>query len=140
MQTFHTQFNLFTSFYLGFLSKLSTRQLTILLKSLEDSYEIACSFDLRPGLKFLVQKVAQTNVAANLYKQAGVSWTIHMVVLFELCMSHSPLTLEHVKEVLSSENDLHNFKESKQNICSLCCIANRPLVTEVLSFHVNFFA
>ncbi|XP_035214133.1 brefeldin A-inhibited guanine nucleotide-exchange protein 3-like [Stegodyphus dumicola] len=88
----------------GFLSKLSTGQLQILSSCLEDSYEVACNFDLRPGLKFLIQKVAQTDVAANLYKQAGLSWTIHMVVLFELCMSISPLTLEFVKASICHEN------------------------------------
>lgn len=94
------------------MSQLSVKQLKILLKSLDDSYKTACNFDLRPGLKFLVQKVAQTNVAANLYKQAGVSWTIHMVVLFELCMSHSPLTSDCVKRKLYSavSKDLQNSK------------------------------
>ncbi|GFR02809.1 brefeldin A-inhibited guanine nucleotide-exchange protein 3, partial [Trichonephila clavata] len=62
----------------GFLSRLSNKQLCILFKCLDESYKTACDFDARPGLKFLVQKVAQTNVAANLYKQAGVSWTIQM--------------------------------------------------------------
>lgn len=98
--------------FLGFLSQLSVKQLKILLKSLDDSYKTASNFDLRPGLKFLVQKVAQTNVASNLYKQAGVSWTIHMVVLFELCMSHSPLTSDYVKKKLYStiSKDLQNSK------------------------------
>lgn len=77
----------------------------LLLNSLEDSYETACNFDIRPGLKFLVQKVAQTNVATNLYKQAGVSWTIHMVVLFELCMSYSSLTLEYVRNKVNPKNE-----------------------------------
>ncbi|XP_054716947.1 brefeldin A-inhibited guanine nucleotide-exchange protein 3-like [Uloborus diversus] len=88
----------------GFLSKFSSDQLEILFKCLEDSYETACAFDTRPGLKFLVQKVAQTNVAANLYKQAGVSWSIHMVVLFELCISSACINLDYVKNCISSNS------------------------------------
>ncbi|CAL1288840.1 unnamed protein product [Larinioides sclopetarius] len=87
----------------GFLSRLSNKQLCTLFKCLEESYKTACEFDVRPGLKFLIQKVAYTNVAANLYKQAGVSWTIHMVTVFEMCMSSTDLNLEFVKNNLLSE-------------------------------------
>lgn len=66
---------------------------------------------MRPGLKFLVQKVAQTNVAANLYKQAGVSWTIHMVALFELCMSSSGITLDTVKSNLRHQLKSDNIED-----------------------------
>ncbi|KAF8773258.1 Brefeldin A-inhibited guanine like protein [Argiope bruennichi] len=105
----------------GFLSRLSNKQLCILFKCLEESYKTACEFDVRPGLKFLIQKVAQTNVAANLYKQAGVSWTIHMVTIFELCMSSADLSLEFVKNNLlnegkdSPESPKKNLEEKSGN-------------------------
>ncbi|GIY54585.1 brefeldin A-inhibited guanine nucleotide-exchange protein 3 [Caerostris extrusa] len=100
----------------GFLSKLSNKQLCILIKCLEESYRTACDFDMRPGLKFLVQKVAQTNVAANLYKQAGVSWTIQMVAIFEICMSSADLCLSFVKNKLLSiiNNSTESFNKSNE--------------------------
>ncbi|GIX96960.1 brefeldin A-inhibited guanine nucleotide-exchange protein 3 [Caerostris darwini] len=100
----------------GFLSKLSNKQLCILFKCLEESYKTACDFDMRPGLKFLVQKVAQTNVAANLYKQAGVSWTIQMVAIFEICMSSADLCLSFVKNKLLSiiNNSTESLNKSNE--------------------------
>ncbi|XP_022237175.1 brefeldin A-inhibited guanine nucleotide-exchange protein 3-like isoform X2 [Limulus polyphemus] len=84
----------------GFLSCISYKHLEMLLSCLQESYTTACEFDLRPGLKFLIQKVIRADVAANLYKQAGISWTIQALVLFELCFHHQNLTLEHVNEWL----------------------------------------
>ncbi|XP_076307697.1 LOW QUALITY PROTEIN: brefeldin A-inhibited guanine nucleotide-exchange protein 3 [Tachypleus tridentatus] len=84
----------------GFLSCISYKHLEMLLSCLQESYNTACEFDLRPGLKFLIQKVIRADVAANLYKQAGISWTIQALVLFELCFHHQNLTLEHVNEWL----------------------------------------
>ena len=50
------------------------------------SYHSGIEFDSRPGLKFLLQKVAQLNKAANLYKQAGAAWNLMALTLFELCL------------------------------------------------------
>ncbi|GFT42290.1 brefeldin A-inhibited guanine nucleotide-exchange protein 3 [Nephila pilipes] len=97
----------------GFLSRLSNKQLSILFKCLEESYKTACDFDARPGLKFLVQKVAQTNVAANLYKQAGVSWTIQMVTIFEMCMSSEDLNLDCVKNNLLNKTNISEVPNDK---------------------------
>ncbi|GFX32652.1 brefeldin A-inhibited guanine nucleotide-exchange protein 3 [Trichonephila clavipes] len=99
----------------GFLSRLSNKQLCILFKCLEESYKTACDFDVRPGLKFLVQKVAQTNVAANLYKQAGVSWTIQMVTIFEMCMSSEDLSLDCVKKILLNKTNLNETPDNKNS-------------------------
>lgn len=60
-----------------------------LLKCLELSYATAVEFDSRPGLKFLLQKVAQLDRAANLYRQAGAAWTINLITLFDLCICKS---------------------------------------------------
>jgi brefeldin A-inhibited guanine nucleotide-exchange protein 3 len=64
------------------LSLLSPEHIQILLSSLQQSYNMALSFDGRPGLKFLMQKVAQLQRAANLYRQAGAAWTIKVTSLF----------------------------------------------------------
>ena len=53
----------------GMLPFLSSRNILILLECLESSYKTASEFDMRPGLKFLIQKVAHADVAANMYKQ-----------------------------------------------------------------------
>ncbi|XP_073977523.1 brefeldin A-inhibited guanine nucleotide-exchange protein 3 isoform X1 [Rhodnius prolixus] len=58
-----------------------------LLNCLELSYNTAVEFDSRPGLKFLLQKVAQLDRAANLYRQAGAAWTINLIALFDLCIN-----------------------------------------------------
>ncbi len=57
---------------LGMLQYLSTRCCLTLLQCLQDSYQTAAEFDSRPGLKFLMQKVAKAEVASNMYKQVGV--------------------------------------------------------------------
>jgi hypothetical protein len=59
--------------------------LTVLIL-FRSSYHSAIEFDCRPGLKFLVQKVAQLSKAANLYKQAGAAWNLIALTLFDLCL------------------------------------------------------
>lgn len=63
-----------------------------LLSCLEMSYNTAVEFDSRPGLKFLLQKVAQLERAANLYRQAGAAWTINLITLFDLCIHNCGLS------------------------------------------------
>ena len=55
----------------GLLPHLSCRNSLTLLDCLTSSARVASQFDARPGLKFLVQKVASTTVAANLYRQGA---------------------------------------------------------------------
>ena len=86
------------------LSKLSTEHVIQLLDCLRSSYKLACDFDLRPGLKFLVQKVAHTEVAVNLYKQAGASMVFYIHTLIKICSNIPSLTLESVRTLLSKEN------------------------------------
>ena len=72
----------------GLGSKLTVKQLIILLVTLKQSHTAAVALDSRPGLKFLLQKVAQIPHAANLYKQAGAAWSIRGVTLFDICLSN----------------------------------------------------
>lgn len=75
-----------------------------LLDCLRSSYKLACDFDLRPGLKFLVQKVAHTEVAVNLYKQAGASMVFYIHTLIRICSNIPSLTMESVRTLLSNES------------------------------------
>ncbi|KAH6929002.1 hypothetical protein HPB50_022379 [Hyalomma asiaticum] len=89
----------------GQLEVIPLEQLRSLLSVLEESYSTATDFDERPGLKFLVQKVARCEVAANLFKQAAISWAIQAVVLLELCLGRpaaQPLTMDAVNRLVAS--------------------------------------
>ena len=90
----------------GLLQHLSTSNIHSLLHSLHLSYTAAVEFDRRPGLKFLVQKVAQAERAANLYKLAGASWTLRMVTLFDLSLAKvkNGLSLDEIKKTIESDN------------------------------------
>ncbi|KAK7074357.1 hypothetical protein SK128_024755, partial [Halocaridina rubra] len=94
----------------GALQFMNSDQIQILLDALQLSYMASVEFDRRPGLKFLIQKVAQSERAANLYKQAGASWTLRMVTLFDLTLSQvkNGLGLEEVKTVLEKDTRTKN--------------------------------
>ena len=85
------------------LKYLSTRNALCLLKCLQDSYDVACQFDSRPGLKFLVQKVARADVAANLYKQAGVAMTFYIHSLLEISARQDNISVENCRRLLSPD-------------------------------------
>jgi len=70
----------------GLMRHLSAEHLDVILAALDVSYYAAVQFDARPGLKFLVQKVAGLDTAANLYRQAAAAWTIKVVALLELSL------------------------------------------------------
>lgn len=70
----------------GILTHVNAKHVDILLKCLEISDSRAREFDLRPGLKFLTQKVGNLNKAANLYTQANTSEIVQIIVLIELCL------------------------------------------------------
>ena len=75
----------------------------MLLCSLRASYETALEFDCRPGLKFLVQKVAQLKSAANLYKQAGAAWSLIAMTLFEVCVTRVRAFAKEDERAVSTE-------------------------------------
>lgn len=97
------------------LSQLSTSHVTQLLKCLQNSYKLACEFDVRPGLKFLVQKVARTPVAVNLYKQAGASMVFYIHTLIKICANMPELTKESVQSFLSKETRRNVETENEVN-------------------------
>ncbi|KAJ8893488.1 hypothetical protein PR048_006086 [Dryococelus australis] len=92
----------------GLMGHMSPEHIQTLLSCLDVSYEQAIEFDSRPGLKFLVQKVASLERAANLYRQAGAAWTIKVVTLFDLCLHEvgkNGATLKKVKRILEDVPD-----------------------------------
>lgn len=95
----------------GQLNCMPEEQVMELLEVLEESHSTATDFDDRPGLKFLVQKVARAEVAANLFKQAAISWAVQAVVLVELCLRHPDQpTMAAVNELVSQRS--LNVKDS----------------------------
>ena len=79
---------------------LSCRNQLALLQCLLESYKTASEFDQRPGLKFLIQKVARADVAANMYKQAGVSLTFYVHALMEIVAHQDSICVENTKGML----------------------------------------
>ncbi|XP_059166369.1 brefeldin A-inhibited guanine nucleotide-exchange protein 3-like isoform X2 [Physella acuta] len=71
----------------GLMEHMSTRNIHQFLSALHDVFIVAQEFDARPGLKFLLQKVACLDVAANLYKQAASAMLFHVHSLVEICAS-----------------------------------------------------
>ena len=107
----------------GMMSYMSQSHLQILLSCLDLSYDGAIQFDCRPGLKFLVQKVAGLEQAANLYRQAGAAWTLKVVTLFDLSLHEvkvSGATLDIVKQIIEDEDAKLKLElsRSKQSIDS----------------------
>lgn len=87
----------------GILTHVNAKHVDILLKCLEISNIRAREFDLRPGLKFLTQKVGNLNKAANLYTQANTSEVVQIIVLIELCLDgieKYSITPKDLKELL----------------------------------------
>jgi len=79
---------------------MSSRVVFALLKCLQSSHDAAMQFDSRPGLKFLVQKVSRFDVAANLYRQAGIARTVYTHVLLELCVRLEDLNVHKIRQAL----------------------------------------
>ncbi|KAH8021923.1 hypothetical protein HPB51_018772 [Rhipicephalus microplus] len=103
----------------GQLEVIPVEQLRSLLSVLEESCGTATDFDERPGLKFLVQKVARCEVAANLFKQAAISWAIQAVVLLELCLGRpaaQPLTMDAVNRLVASSGSPKSRRDEEE-----CC-------------------
>nr|XP_018907123.1 PREDICTED: brefeldin A-inhibited guanine nucleotide-exchange protein 3 [Bemisia tabaci] len=109
----------------GFMRYMSDAHIHTLLLCLNVSYERALQFDSRPGLKFLVQKVANLERAANLYRQAGASWTLKLVTLFDICLgevSKTNATLDGVKKILEKREEgpgsfILRLRESFDALC-----------------------
>lgn len=90
----------------AFLAHLEPRHVDTLLSALDLSYAAALKFDSRPGLKFLLQKVANLQRPANLYHQACTAWTIKIFTLFELCLrevARNGVDFQNVGLILNGE-------------------------------------
>lgn len=86
---------------------MSQKHIQILLSCLDLSYDAAIQFDSRPGLKFLIQKVAGMERAANLYRQAGAAWILKVVTLFDISLHElkkTGATLDCVKKIIENED------------------------------------
>lgn len=79
---------------------MSTRNILSFLEILESLYQFAVDFDVRPGLKFLLQKVAGLEVAANQYRLAGASMILYLHTLTHLCSRVGDLDMDSVYELL----------------------------------------
>ncbi|XP_076275954.1 brefeldin A-inhibited guanine nucleotide-exchange protein 3 [Rhynchophorus ferrugineus] len=103
----------------GILPKVNAQHVYMMLKCLEVSNSKAREFDMRPGLKFLTQKVGNLNKAANLYTQANTSEVVQIIVLIELCLDGIEkygIEPKKMKEILAKEDDdgeelLHDVKD-----------------------------
>uniref|UniRef100_A0A0K2TKT2 Mon2/Sec7/BIG1-like HDS domain-containing protein n=1 Tax=Lepeophtheirus salmonis TaxID=72036 RepID=A0A0K2TKT2_LEPSM len=95
----------------GMLDYLEPIHIKILLSFLKIISESVMEFDSRPGLKFLVQKVAQLKNAANLYKHAGAAWSLSTVSSFEIVVNiirRDKTTSDQVRSLLESHQKKSN--------------------------------
>ena len=93
---------------------MSCRTALVLLQCLNDSYKMAADFDARPGLKFLIQKVAKADVACNMYKQAGVSLTFYIHTLLEICAHQDNICVNNTKNMLALRSSSDSSQEEGQ--------------------------
>ncbi|KAJ8927843.1 hypothetical protein NQ314_019645 [Rhamnusium bicolor] len=90
----------------GILTRVNAKHVNILLKCLEISNVRSREFDVRPGLKFLTQKVGNLSKAANLYNQANTSEVVQIIVMIELCLDgieKYSIDPKSLKEILARE-------------------------------------
>ncbi|KAL8575366.1 hypothetical protein ACOMHN_048659 [Nucella lapillus] len=87
----------------GLMRYMSTRNVLSFMDILESLYRFAVDFDVRPGLKFLLQKVAGLEVAANQYRLAGASTVLYLHALTHLCSALSPLDMLTVTTLLQQQ-------------------------------------
>ncbi|XP_050440437.1 brefeldin A-inhibited guanine nucleotide-exchange protein 3 isoform X2 [Adelges cooleyi] len=93
----------------GYLSVLTELQVRTFISCLDMTYGISWEFDSRPGLKFLIQKVAGLEKAANLYKQAGGAWTLSLVALFEICIHKTrSMSSDQIKCIVDANTPANN--------------------------------
>lgn len=128
----------------GNLPNLTSENVHMILCSLRFSHQSALEFDCRPGMKFLVQKVAQLSNAANLYKQAGASWCLMALTLFHLCLirlRNPEVTAQEIKRCLEQEH--RNRNTSQFSAVQNCKVSKEgeaeALITESVSTTNEFF-
>uniref|UniRef100_A0A8C6UWP4 ARFGEF family member 3 n=1 Tax=Neogobius melanostomus TaxID=47308 RepID=A0A8C6UWP4_9GOBI len=103
----------------GFLRYISMSNLAIILDLLLDSYRTARDFDTRPGLKYLLMKVSGVCGAANLYRQAAMSFNLYLQALLGAVLSQADcITTQQVKKLLYEEEEEDSSDSSHQNSAS----------------------
>ncbi|KAG8444423.1 hypothetical protein GDO86_009561 [Hymenochirus boettgeri] len=97
----------------GFLRYISMQNLAVIFDLLLDSYKTAREFDARPGLKCLLMKVSGIGGAANLYRQAAMSFNIYFQALVcALLTNQDTINAELVKKILY-DDDEHSTDSSQ---------------------------
>lgn len=97
--------------------ELGFRSKEILLRCAKQYLTSSIEFDSRPGLKFLMQKVANIDFAANLYKQMTSSWMIYYVAMVDSYLNdidHYNLTTDDLKYILESCSRLNTSTVKKK--------------------------
>ncbi|CAD5122905.1 DgyrCDS11305 [Dimorphilus gyrociliatus] len=93
----------YSSSYYNNILNMSARNVLLLLELLKHSQSICEAFDSRPGLKFLVQKVARANVASNLYAFASSAIQLRIRILIHIVSNLTDLSVNLTKSCLSEE-------------------------------------
>ncbi|KAF7995651.1 hypothetical protein HCN44_006758 [Aphidius gifuensis] len=96
------------------MTRLNINHIDIFLSALDYSYASAWKFDNRPGLKFLIQKVANLDQPANLYRQTCAAWTIKILTLLDICLNEINITnvnMEFVKLIIK-KNYIYNKQKN----------------------------
>ena len=95
--------------YISLFLRISLENLKLSLHSLSPTLTLSHSFshslcqsphqefDQRPGLKFLLQKVACLDVAANMYKTAATAILFHVHTLLEICAHLEDSSIDQTK-------------------------------------------
>jgi len=124
------------------MSFMSSRVIFSLLHCLRSSYHAAVHFDSRPGLKFLVQKVCCTDVAANLYKQSGVAYTLYMHSLLEVSIKLDDISSQNVRRLLSECDggchiDGFDKNASEENKTPSRCRVSHSVIRSITMIHCS---
>lgn len=90
--------------------EVDLRSREILLRCLRQYQTVSIEFDSRPGLKFLLQKIANIDHAPNLYKQLTSSFIIYFMTLVDAFLNDIKLynlstdDIQYVLETCSNKN------------------------------------
>ena len=88
----------------GLLCYLSPNNLSILFDCLMESYKVAHEFNLRPGLRSLVQKLARLPFQANLLRQSITSFAFYLNTLFQISRHDGEaFSISNIKRILTGE-------------------------------------
>lgn len=88
----------------GLLCYLSPINLGILFDCLMESYSIANEYNVRPGLRSLVQKLARFSTPSNLLRQSITSFAFYLNTLFQISRHDGEnFSISNIKRILTGE-------------------------------------